>query len=135
MGLKLDQQSIQCLTLFSRIANVRTKECFDYNNTKVFIVKRELLSKAVGEKGRNVKRLSNLLRTKVRIIPDSELADFIKDVIQPVKFKKILIENNMITIFAGQQAKASLIGRNKVRLEELANILKRQYGVKSLRIV
>ena len=135
MGTKLDQQSIQCLNIFSKIAGVRTQDCFMYNNARIFVVKPRLLSKAVGERGKNVRRMSNLFRTRVRVMSGSTLGNFIKDIVQPVKFKKLVIENGQVTIYAGQQAKASLIGRNKVRLIELADILKRYYGIKVLKIV
>ena len=125
MGTKLDQQSIQCLTIFAKVAGVRTKDCFTYNNTKIFVVQPRLLPKAIGEKGKNVRKMSTLLRTKVRVIPSTDLEKFVRDLVQPVKFKKFVIEDHQATIFAGQQAKASLIGRNKVRLNELSEILKR----------
>ena len=135
MGTKLDHQSIQCLTIFARVAGVRTKDCFIYNNTRIFVVKPKLLPKAIGERGRNVHRMSTLLRTKVRVISSTELESFVKEVVQPIRFKKFIIEDHKAIIFAGQQAKASLIGRNKVRLNELSEILKRYFGVNSLRII
>jgi len=135
MGTKLDQQSIQCLNIFAKISGVRTQDCFTYNNTKIFVVKPRLLSKAVGEKGKNVKRLSNLLRTRVRVISPSNVDVFVKDVVQPIKFKKLIVDDGAVTIYAGQQSKASLIGREKVRLNELSDILKRYFGVKVLKVV
>ncbi len=135
MGTKLDQNAIQCLNLFARIAGVRTKDSFVYNNTRIFVVKHRLLPKAVGERGRNVKRMSDLLHSKVRVIGMSNVGNFVKDIVQPVRYKKIVIENGQVTIFAGQQAKASLIGRDKVRLTELAEILKRYYGIKAIKVV
>ena len=135
MGTKLDQQTIQCLTIFARVAGVRTKDCFTYNRTMIFVVNRNMLPRAVGEKGKNVRKMSALLRTKVRVISSSDLENFVKDVIQPIKFKKFIVADHQATIFAGQQAKASLIGRNKVRLNELSEILKRYFNVKTVRIV
>lgn len=135
MGTKLDNQSIQCLTIFAKVTGVRTKDCFTYNNTMIFMVNPYMLPKAIGERGRNVRKMSALLRTKVKVISTSDLENFVKDVVQPVRFKKFVVEDHKATIFAGQQAKASLIGRNKVRLNELLEILKRYFGVKTLRII
>ena len=135
MGAKLDLKSIQCINIFSRVANVHPNGCFTYNNTQVFIVKRGLLPKAIGEKGKNVHRLSALLRTRVRVIAEANVEEFVKEVVQPVKFKRFIKEDNKVTIIAGQQAKASLIGRNKVRLNELLEVLKQYYGVRILKVI
>jgi len=135
MGVKLDQQSIQRINIFSKITRVRAQDCFIYNNSVFYVVRPGLLPKAIGEKGNNIKRLSLLLRTKVRVIPTSDMEMFVKNLVQPVKFKRFVTSDGQITIFAGQQAKASLIGRNKVRLNELSEVLKRYFGTKIVKIV
>jgi len=135
MGAKLDLKSIQCINIFSRVASVRPNGCFTYNNTQVFVVKPGLLPKAIGERGRNIHRLSTLLRTRVRVISEGNVEEFVKEVVQPVKFKRLVREDGRITIIAGQQAKASLIGRNKVRLNELLEVLKQYYGIKTLKVI
>jgi NusA-like KH domain protein len=136
MGAKLDLQSIQCINIFSKVANVRPNGCFVYNNTQVFIVKPQFLSKAVGEHGKNVHRLSSMLRMRVRVVASSDIEHFVKEIVQPVRFKKLVIDDDgNITIVAGQQAKASLIGRNKVRINELSEVLRQYYGIKTLKVI
>lgn len=136
MGAKLDLKSIQCINLFIRVTGVRTKDCFMYNNAMVFVVGPKMLPKALGEKGENLRRLSYMLRGRVRILPASGLENFVRMLVMPVRFKKLIAEEDgNVTIIAGQQAKASLIGRDKVRLEELENILKQYFNIKSLKIV
>ncbi len=135
MGAKLDLKSIQCINLFSRVTGVRTQESFVYNNARIFVVDPKFLGKALGEKGANLRKLSVMLRQRVRVIPESGLENFTRMIVQPVKFKKIVDEEGYITIHAGQQAKASLIGRDKVRIRELAEILKGHFGIKGLRVV
>ena len=136
MGAKLDLESIQCINIFSKVTGVRTKDCFIYNNTRVFVVMPPLLPRALGEKGANIKQLSYLLRGRVRILPESNIENFVRMLVMPVKFKKLIVEEDgTVTIIAGQQAKASLIGRDKVRLGELNDILKQYYNIKSLKIV
>ena len=136
MGAKLDLKSIQCINIFSKVTGVRTKDCFMYNNTRVFIVMAPLLPRALGEKGANIKQLSYLLRGRVRILPEANIENFVRMLVMPVQFKRLTVgEDGVATILAGQQAKASLIGRDKVRLDELDNILKQYYNIKSLKIV
>ena len=136
MGAKLDLQSIQCLNIFSRVTGVRTKSCFTYNKCMFFVVEQRSLSRAIGEKGANIKRLGLMLRQRVKVIPESNIDNFTRMVVQPVKFKSIGIDaEGYATIFAGQQAKASLIGRDKVRILELSDILKQHFNIKGLRVI
>ena len=52
----------------------------------------------------------------------------------PVKFRGIELKDNEAIINASSQSKASLIGRGKVRLNEMQNILEQYFGIKKLRI-
>lgn len=135
MGAKLDFDLIYSLNLFSKITGVRTKNCFRYNNWLVFVVPPQLVPKALGQKGENVQKMGRLLKCKVKVIPESSMEPFVKAIIYPVKFKKLINENNEVTIVAGANSKASLIGRDKVRLDELDEILKNFFGIKSLKIL
>ena len=136
MGAKLDLNSIQCINLFYRITGVRTKNCFEYNNKTIFVVDKHFLQRALGENSQNVHRLSLMLRKRVKVIPYSNMENFVRLVVQPIRFKRILIESDgQVVINAGMQAKASLIGRDKVKLNQLAEILKQNFQVKSVKVV
>jgi NusA-like KH domain protein len=131
----LDIHLIRYLNLFEKISKIRTKNCFVYNNTILFSVPSSLISKAIGEQGRNIKRMSELLDKKIKIVGMPYDAErFISEIVAPVKFKSLAIQGNEIVINAGRQSKAALIGRNKTRLEELNNITKEYFG-KEVRIV
>lgn len=129
---------IRYLNLFERICNVRTSSCFEYNSVIIFAVPAALVSRAIGENGNNAKHLREVLGKSIKIIaqPEGEddTAKFILDIIEPLKFKEIQMNEQEITINAGSQYKAALIGRNKRRLEELKDIVN-QYFNKDLKIV
>lgn len=134
----LDMQNIRHLNLFGKITGVNTRFCFMYNNFIIFCVPRILISKAVGEQGRNVKKMNEILRRKIKIIQKprgiSDAKNFIGDVVSPVQFKDIEVADDEITITAGNQSKAALIGRNKRRLLEMQKIVKNFFG-KEYRVV
>jgi len=134
----LDMRFIRYLNLFEKITRISTRYCFFYNNCIVFAVPRKLISKAVGEAGRNVRRLSEIIGRKVKIIATPEnIADagkFISDIISPIMFKTLEITEKEIIISGNKQSKATMIGRNKVRLIELEKIVKEFFG-KELKIV
>lgn len=135
MGAKLDLKSIQCINIFYKVTGVRTQESFVYNNVRLFVVDSSMLGKALGEKGINIRRLGYMLHQRVRVIPESGIENFTRMIVQPVKFKRMVDESGFVTIFAGQQAKASLIGRDKVRIKELSELLRQHFNIKGLRVV
>lgn len=134
----IDMRFIRYLNLFEKITKVRTNNCFFYNNCIYFAVPSALVSKAIGEHGRNVRNLLEILRKKIKIVAlPKNLGDaerFVSDVVAPNEFKNLEICNDEIIISASMQNKAILIGRNKVRLEELKKIIQEFFG-KQLKIV
>ena len=133
---KLDITLIQNLNLFTKLTALNAKNCFIYGNTMFFVVDHFSFQKAKERRDSSLRRLSFLLKKKVRIITLPDNVDkFIQLITYPVKYNQLINENGYITIQAGQQAKASLIGRNHARVLELAEILKQYYDIKGLRIV
>lgn len=141
METKLNITSIQYINLFWFITGVRATDCFEYGSSTVFVVKPGLVFKAVGKDGGNVKRLSEKIRKKVKVISlplqhttDDDIAKFILALTYPIHFKKLTRDKDGVTIAAGPQAKAQLIGRNSARLNELRNILRKYFKIRRIRI-
>ncbi len=135
----IDQQQIGYLNVFGKISRVPASDCFPYNNKIVFAVPRERLSMAIGEGGSNIKRVSEVIMRRSKVVPlpkdKSDVAGFISAIIHPVEFKNLEVMEDEIQITAnGMENKAELMGRNKVRLKELQDIAK-QYFNKNLRII
>jgi len=134
----LDIRDIQHLNLFSKITGISTRFCFMYNETIIFAVPKNFVSKAIGESGKNVRRINEIIHKKIKILASpkgiEDAGRFIKDVVSPVNFNKMEIKENEIIITAGSQNKAALLGRNKRRLLELQKIVK-DFFKKDLRIV
>ena len=138
MSTKLDITSIQYMNLFFRITGVKARFCFPYASSLIFIVNFEDLNRAIGEKGVNIRKMGIAIKKRIKIItsPSPErISRFVGALVSPLKFKKLTVENEEITIRAGPQAKASLIGRNHANLDQLQNILKYYFKIRSLRIV
>ena len=72
----------------------------------------------------------------LRPIDDNKgISDFIKDVVAPIEFHGIEIKENSITINAGRQSKAALIGRNRKREKELTEVLKNFFKITKFKII
>lgn len=134
----IDMQMMRYLNLLNKVSHVRTNKCFIYNNTIIFAVSEEMMSRAIGIGGKNVRILENTFERKVKIIRENEgmydAERFVRDIVEPIPFKSAEIKDNFFILNAGSKSKAVLIGRNKKRFLELEQIIKDVFG-KELRII
>lgn len=128
----LDMQDLRYLKLFSGVTRINTRYCFEYNNTIIFFVPKSLIRKALGEQGKNIKYIGEVLKRRIKVLPIPEGIEhakkFIELLVSPVQFKEIEITPEDIIISAGMQSKAALIGRDKRRLAEMQKIIKGFFG-------
>tara|TARA_Y100000034_G_C6821433_1_gene369983 strand:- start:99 stop:389 length:291 start_codon:yes stop_codon:yes gene_type:complete len=94
--------------------------------------------KAIGKDNINLEKLSRVIGKRVKIvaIPNGkeDIEGFVSIITKPVKFNGIELKGDEAIITAGFQSKAALIGRGKIRLSEMENILGQYFGVKKVRI-
>jgi N utilization substance protein A len=104
----------------------------------IFVVPGVKVSQAIGDNGKNIKKMSEIIGKKVKVVMEphgvEDAEKFISTIIYPAEFKNVEIDGGTLIINAGSQNKAMLIGRNKVRLEEMKRIVKDYFG-KELRIL
>ena len=129
----INMQTMRYINLLDKASHVKTKQCFVYNNTIFFAVPRELVSRAIGPAAVNVRKIQEDLGKKVRIIAEPaglrEAPRFLHDLVAPTKFKSLEIKEGCFVIIAGNnQSKASLIGRDRRRAEELHKIIHELFG-------
>ena len=102
MARTLDMKFIHYLNLFEKITRIRIQHCFDYNSTIVFVVPPLLISKALGDGGKNVKRLSEILEKRVKVIAlpfgKNDMEKFILAIIYTLKIKSIDVKENILII-------------------------------------
>ena len=131
-------QDIRHLNLFQRITGISTRYAIKYNEMIIFCVPKSLISKAIGEKAKNIRKISEILNKRIKVIPIPKgiqhIKEFIEAIVSPVTFKDLEIKDNEIILTAGNQSKAALLGRNKRRLIEMQKIIKDFFG-KEFRII
>lgn len=128
----LDMQDLRYLNLFNKVTKINTRYCFNYNNALVFFVPKKLIRRAIGDEGKNIKYISEVIKKRVKVFPIprgiEDARGFIELLVSPVQFKEIEINPNEIIINAGMQSKAALLGREKRRLAEMQKIIKGFFG-------
>jgi NusA-like KH domain protein len=134
----ISMQDMRHINLFRKITGISTRYVLDYNQTLIFCVPKSLLSKAIGENARNLKKINEILRRRIKVIPTPKgihhAKEFIEAIVSPVQFKDVEVKDNEIVLTAGRQSKAALIGRGKRRLHEMQKIIKNFFG-KEFRII
>jgi len=133
----IDMKAMRQLNLFSKITRISTHHIFNYNEQIIFCVPKGRLREAVGPGASNVRKISEILRKRVKILSyprgPENAKSFIEKIVAPVTFKDLEITDSEIILTAGSQSKAALLGRNKRRLIEMQEIVKgffkREYRV------
>lgn len=140
MASTIDMQLMRYINLFARTTKVTTTKVFYYNNQIIFAVPKAKMSTAIGKGACNIKRMSETLRKKIKVVVMPAVDDiegikkFVGDVVAPIEFNGIELKGGSLVINGGRQSKAALIGRNRVREKELGDVLKDFFGINKLRI-
>jgi transcription antitermination factor NusA-like protein len=103
----------------------------------LYCVPKPLVAKAVGKEASNLKRIGQVLKKRIKIIPipeDGDVKAFIQAIVSPVEFKELEVKEDEVILAAGPRSKAALLGRNKRRLLEMQEIIKGFFG-KGFRII
>ncbi|MEK6973713.1 MAG: NusA-like transcription termination signal-binding factor [Nanoarchaeota archaeon] len=135
--MKLDYQGIQLLNIFETFTKASVKDCFLEENKIVFIVNNGHMSKAIGPKGKNIRRLEGILKKRIKVVEfNNDILKFIKSCIAPIKINEIEMKDDEVLIRAEDSyQKGILIGRNKKNLNSLKEIVNKYFKVKNIKIL
>jgi len=127
--MKLDQQTIQIMSLVTKRTGATIKDCIITDNSILFIVIAGDAAKAIGKGGANVQLLERQLKKKVRIAEFSEdLEQFIRNLVHPAKLKSVSNDDGVITLEPEDfRTRGVLIGRNAQNLRQTESLAKRYF--------
>ena len=133
---KYNLDIIRFITLFESVTKTNVKDCFFWNEILVFIVKEGQGRKAVGSQGKNVKRISNMLNKRIKVVEYNEDAvSFIKGFVSPIIVEGIRIDDNIMTVKVNStKDKGLLIGRESKNLNMLKEVVKKYFKVDNVKI-
>ena len=128
---------MKIFSLFENITHTHVKDTLNKEDMIVFIVEEGQVGKAVGKQGANIKKLTRLLRKKIKIVEySSDLLRFIENVVMPLKTALVTEEKGVVTITPpDSNTRGLLIGRGGANLRLFEEIVKRYYDIKEIKVI
>jgi N utilization substance protein A len=140
MGLKLGTEEIKCIGLFESITGAKIVDCILEDGKLVFVVRERDVGLAIGKKGVNIKKMSELSGKKIEVIEYSNVPEqFIKNILRPIKVKSVLISerNNkkIATIDIAKEDKGLVIGKSGKNIKRIRLLLNRHHNITDVLIM
>ncbi len=129
MNITYDQQTIGLITMFEKLTGTSVKNCHK-DSSIVFIVKEGDIGKAIGKNGKNVQRLTNIIKKPIRIVEYSEdPVQFVKNLTRNTNSKIYKAESGEIIIEpATSKDKGIIFGRDKKNLKYLQDLVAQHHN-------
>lgn len=136
MKIKFDQDVLKTMSMFELVTRVNAKDCFEIEDRWYFIVPTGFIGKALGKGASNIKKLEGMLKKKVRVIEySSDLDQFVRNVVNPLKLSEVVIDGNVVTMTAvDHKTRGLLIGRGAQHLRTFETIVKRYFDVEEMKV-
>jgi len=138
MKIKYDIQALQRMTHFEKVTHSRLKDLVETETKMFFVIENGQLRKALGPQMKNVKRLEELFKKKIKIIEfDSLVTKFVVNVLAPLKVVDIKEDNGIITITGpDQKTKGLMIGARAANLRMYESIVQKYFPeIKELKVI
>lgn len=131
MAVTLTAELIGYINTLENISKAKVKDSFiDKNGILVFVINQGEIGKAIGKGGVNIRRLSTLLKKKVKLIEFNEnVLEFVKNSIQPLQASLTQEDNKIILESTDTTTKAKLIGRDRQNIIALNELVNRYFKV------
>ena len=126
----LDQESIGLITYFEKKTGARIKDCFYEAETLVFVVEPGQLRRALGKNAENVKRFSERIRKRVKLIEFSpEPERFLRNLLYPLRPEIGKEGEKIILKAADNKEKGKIYGRERSNLARLQKLMDKYFSV------
>lgn len=135
--MKFDSESMKLMAFFEANTGARVKDCISEDEKLIFIVEENEMGKAIGRNGANIKKIEGMLKKKVRLVEFSnDVLQFVRNLAYPIEISDAKNEDGIVTIHGKDTAtRAMLIGRERSNINHLADIVKRYFDIKEIKVV
>jgi len=131
--MKLTQEEIFYINKFDSITGVIARDCLIDNGIVIFLVKPELLGKAIGRKGVKARLLAKTFGKKVEIYPYYEkIEEFIKSAFPDVAILSVDVKGNNAQIKLESADKRKIMDQ-LAKFKRIKKLVQRNYNIEDLR--
>jgi len=136
MSIIIDKSSMQHMSSFERITHAEVKDFIELEDMLIFVVQPGQLFKAIGPKGANVRKISEKMNKRIKVVEFSpDLIGFITNMIHPLKANNIRQDGKIVIIECDDtKTKGLLIGRNAQNLRRLEKVVKRYFDIDEIKV-
>lgn len=131
-----DAELMKSIALLENLGKVKIKDLFQYNGMLCCIVDKKDVSLLIGAGGRKIKNIQSMFNKRIKVVGYSDdIKEFVKDFIYPMKVDEIKHEEkNLILKCDDRKTKGLLIGRGKIGLTNLHDVVSRYFKIENIKI-
>ncbi len=129
-----DFATMQTMTLFEKVTGARLKDYLPEQG--MFIVEQGQMGLAIGKGAANVRKMEHLLKKNIVLVEfNDDVTLFLKNLVYPAEVSDIKEENGIVTIHGrDMKSKGMIFGREKSRLKQIKEIVKRHFSVEDVKV-
>ena len=137
MKIVYDSNLIKLMNMFETLTQAKTKDIFMDSESVVFVVQEHELGKALGKHGSNVRRISEALNRKIKIVEfNPDVLEFVKNMLYPLRVNQIEEMDGVVTLEAADlKTRGYIIGRNASNLRALDEKVRRYFPIKEIKVM
>ncbi|MBT3984886.1 NusA-like transcription termination signal-binding factor [archaeon] len=129
--ISYDQKTIGFINVFERSTRAQVKDCFEEEDSLVFVVQPGQIGFAIGKKGANVKKLNLMFKRKIKIIEfNPSPKHFLLNLLYPIKVEIEVKEEEIVIKTENTKQKGQIFGRDRTNLKRKQAIMDKYFKLK-----
>lgn len=137
MNIKLNNEKLRYLALFEELTGVTPKDCVesgDSGKKLTFVVEDKYMGKAIGQNGKNIRKVRNKLDKSVDVVEYSEDPEkFLENIFSSVDLENIEVKEEggekIANVSVRESDKGRAVGKNGWNIERARKLSDRHHGV------
>jgi len=131
-------ETMQRMSLFEKLTRAKLKDLIELEDKVFFIIEKGQLRNALGPQKKNVQKLEDIFKKKVRIVEYSDsVTQFIINLVSPLKVVEIVEDEGVITMTGSdQKTRGLMIGARAKNLRLYESIVQKYFrDIKELKVI
>ena len=131
-------ETMQRMSLFEKLTRAKLKDLIELEDKVFFIIEKGQLRNALGPQKKNVQKLEDIFKKKVRIVEYSDsVTQFVINLVSPLKVVEIVEDEGVITMTGSdQKTRGLMIGARAKNLRLYESIVQKYFpDIKELKVI